>query len=84
MSISYSTFEEMYAGDDEDTVNVFRSSIDDRVWMCNIPVVDVATGLQASTSLRRIKAYVEEIQGSGGTWAKIDSENWEYRVADDA
>jgi hypothetical protein len=84
MSISYSAFEAMYQGGDEDTAHVFRSSVDARVWMCNIPIVDVATGLQGSTSIRRIKAYVEEIHGSGGTWTQTDSENWQYEVTADA
>jgi hypothetical protein len=64
--------------DYDDNASVFRSAVDERVWMCNIPDTDVATGLQASTSLRRMKAYVEEECGTGGWWVRVGDE-WEYR-----
>lgn len=66
--------------------SVFRSPIDDRVWMCNIPEVDVATGLVASTSLRKVKAYVEEVLRydlGEGTWARSPSGDWQYRFDDE-
>lgn len=65
--------------DDRDDGLVFRSPLDERVWMCNIPDVDVATGLQASTSLRRVKAYVEsKCDGGQGTWKLSPEGTWAY------
>lgn len=57
--------------------NVFRATADESVWMCNIPNWDVAKGLQAARSLRRIKAYVEEIEGPG-EWVRTDVDEWRF------
>lgn len=73
---------------DFESCSVYRSDVDDRVWMCNIPYVDVAQGLQASTSLRRIKAYVEEqarrhLNYVTGKWvASSDGDGWNYVETD--
>lgn len=66
----------------DETSSVFRSSVDERVWMCNIPETDIADGIQASTSLRKIKAYVEQIQarfGIVGAWVKVGDDHYEYQ-----
>lgn len=69
---------------DEDTCSVFRSSVDPSVWMCNVPLTDVADGLQAARSLRKIKAYVEETASrwlgySDGVWEQQGEDFWEYK-----
>lgn len=66
-----------------DECSVFRSYVDDKVWMCNIPYVDVADGLQASTSLRKIQAYVEDVARrhlhyEGGCWERTPDDGWTY------
>lgn len=69
--------------DEREYCSVFRSSVDARVWMCNVPLVDVADGLQASTSLRMIKAYVEELAErymdfGQGRWERTSDDGWSY------
>lgn len=64
---------------EDPTCSVFRSEIDDGVWMCNIPFFDIATGIQASTSLRKIKAYVES-KTDPGYWYKTEDGSWEYVI----
>lgn len=79
-----------YTSEDDLSCSVFRSAVDDRVWMCNIPIVDVATGLQAARSLRKIKAYVEDIAErmldfGDSEWVRGDDDGeiyWTYREAD--
>jgi hypothetical protein len=72
------------AFEEGEACSVFRSTIDERVWMCNIPYVDVATGLVASTSLRRVKAYVEQLADrqldyGNGRWIQdLDEGGWSY------
>jgi hypothetical protein len=62
---------------DEDYASIYRAFADDRVWMCNIPYIDVADGIQASTSARRLKAYLEEYCPENGTWVRVEG-GWEY------
>lgn len=71
------TTEEWYA-------SVYRSGLDDKVWVPTIPGQPVATSeAMAATSLRRVKAYVEQkAPGPGGVWTKLpDGGGWEYHVA---
>jgi hypothetical protein len=73
---------------DEDTCSVFRSSVDPAVWMCNVPLTDVADGLQAARSLRKIKSYVEKTAArwlgyTDGVWTKDSDEYWNYQPAGD-
>lgn len=68
--------------DEREFCSVFRSHVDSGVWLCNVPYVDVIVGLQASTSLRKLKAYVEEVADRDmdygkGRWVKVDS-GWSY------
>jgi hypothetical protein len=69
---------------DDSTCSVFRSSVDYRVWMCNVPYTDVADGIQAACSLRAIKTYVEKtaarwLEFTDGVWTKIDPDYWHYQ-----
>jgi hypothetical protein len=73
----------MYGEDEAEFCSVFRSGIDDGVWICNVPYVDVATGLLASTSLRKVKRYVEELAARQldygvGRWERTDDGGWSY------
>lgn len=66
-----------------DPARVYRSGLDDRVWVPTIPGQAVADSeCMSSTSLRRVKAYVEECMPEGGTWTKhVDGNGksaWEY------
>lgn len=73
--------------EDNLTCSVFRS-FDNSTWMCNVPLVAVAQGVQASRSLTRIKRYVEEVaaqqfQGTdGGTWVREDEDSWAFHPRD--
>lgn len=70
-----------------DAAKVYRSGLDDRVWVPTIPGLPVADSeCMSSTSLRRVKAYVEESMPEGkGTWTRqVDDKgnsSWEYLVA---
>lgn len=67
---------------DEWTATVYRSGLDDRVWVPTIPGLPVAASeCMSATSLRRVKAYVEEKAPDGGVWVKIADGAWEYHVA---
>lgn len=64
---------------------IFRSSVDHRVWMCNIPETDIATGVQSSTSLKKLKTYVEDVMRPDifpGSWTKTAEDYWEYHGED--
>lgn len=68
-----------------DPARVYRSGLDDRVWVPTIPGETVADSeCMSSTSLRRVKEYVEERMPQGGTWTKVSDDNgksaWEYLV----
>jgi hypothetical protein len=68
---------------DAEFCSILRSYIDDGVWICNRPYVDVITGLQASTSLRKTKRYVEEVAArqldyGKGRWERTDDGGWSY------
>lgn len=58
-----------------------RSGLDDRVWVPSIPGLDVidSEGM-SSTSLRRVKAYVESKVGEG-TWVRMEDGSFEYHGA---
>ena len=70
----------------DDDGAIYRSAVDPRVWICNIPETDVASGVQASTSLRTLKAYVEEVQArhniAAGSWVQVSAGYWEYHGTD--
>lgn len=69
------TTEEWYA-------SVYRSGLDDKVWVPTIPGQPVATSeAMAATSLRRVKAYVEQKAPAEGVWKKLPDGAWEYHVA---
>lgn len=63
------------------TAMVYRSGLDDRVWVPTIPGNPVGTSeCMASTSLRRVKAYVEGQAPAVGTWVRTEDDSWEYPV----
>lgn len=73
--------------DNDSTSSVYRSDIDDRVWMCNIPNEDVAGGIQCSTSLRKVQRYVEDVatrNGLSGVWVQVGPEHWQHRITDES
>lgn len=64
---------------DDDVASVGRAYADPSVWMCNIPGLDVADGVQAAGSLKKIKAYVEETVDAEGSWARLSKDLYEFR-----
>ena len=64
--------------DVEDDASI-RRTFDRKAWICNIPECDVASGVEASPSIRALKRYVEETirQLSGpksGRWERYSDD----------
>lgn len=69
------------AGNGDWDAVIFRSAVDAKVWMCNIPDTDVETGIQSSTSVRKLKRYVEETLAPDivpGAWRLSGAGVWEF------
>lgn len=70
--------EELWVG------SVIVSGLDCKVWVCVLPETDTYTGtMQASTSLRKCKRYVETTGWSGSegaTWKKNENGDWDAYV----
>jgi hypothetical protein len=81
VSVSYSAFEAQYDGDDVSAF-VKRSGLDERVWVPSIDGLSIAESeCMSSTSLRRVKEYVES-RCPEGKWVKVQNEDgvsWEYQ-----
>jgi len=73
-------FEDDLAGDWHATVT--RSALDSRVWAPVLPNTDVEQVTNASTSVRRVKAYAKhKAQGYVGhdvtlVWIRTDEDTW--------
>jgi hypothetical protein len=65
----------------DNDASVYRSALDSRVWVPtmtgNFPVA--ANEAMSSTSLRTVKAYVEEKMGPG-KWTKTPVGAWTFRM----